>query len=164
MSSGAAALSLCNYNGDERVHHPLARFEDVSDVAETAALGLYLGTARKQHDLLRGKQSRLFLFAAVAIGFGGADAPAPQQIASASLGRGSAPYRGGWIGTALTGSGHALTIGEVTSVALPPRSMVGQLPLEQHIGVRIPGGQPLAHFPVPSRTIWFTPMPYKSMV
>jgi hypothetical protein len=25
---------------------------------------------------------------------------------------------------------------------LPPRSMVGQLPLEQHIGVRIPGGQP----------------------
>jgi hypothetical protein len=49
-----------------------------------------------QHDLLRGKQSRLFLFAAVAIGFGGADAPAPQQIASASLGRGSAPYRGGW--------------------------------------------------------------------
>jgi hypothetical protein len=27
--------------------------------------------------------------------------------------------------------------------ALPPRSMVGQLPLEQHIGVRIPGGQPI---------------------
>ena len=27
--------------------------------------------------------------------------------------------------------------------ALPPRSMVGQLPLEQHIGVRIPGGQPV---------------------
>jgi hypothetical protein len=25
---------------------------------------------------------------------------------------------------------------------LPTRSMVGQLPLEQHIGVRIPGGQP----------------------
>ena len=25
---------------------------------------------------------------------------------------------------------------------LPPRSMVGQLPLEQPIGVRIPGGQP----------------------
>ena len=29
---------------------------------------------------------------------------------------------------------------------LPPRSMVGQLPLEQHIGVRIPGGQPIIHF------------------
>ena len=26
---------------------------------------------------------------------------------------------------------------------LPPRSMVGQLTLDQHIGVRIPGGQPL---------------------
>src|ERR1700680_1444277 len=26
--------------------------------------------------------------------------------------------------------------------ALPPRSMVGHLPLEQVIGVRIPGGQP----------------------
>src|SRR5207248_1355228 len=25
---------------------------------------------------------------------------------------------------------------------LPPRSMVGQLTLDQHIGVRIPGGQP----------------------
>jgi hypothetical protein len=30
--------------------------------------------------------------------------------------------------------------------ALPPRSMVGQLPLEQHIGVRIPGGQPIYLF------------------
>jgi len=55
----------------------------------------------RQHDFLWGKQSRLFLFAAVAIGFGVADAPAPQQIASASLGRGSAPYRGGWIGAEL---------------------------------------------------------------
>jgi hypothetical protein len=40
---------------------------------------------------------------------------------------------------------------EVTSAAdradshlLPLRSMVGQLPLEQHIGVRIPEGQPEA--------------------
>jgi hypothetical protein len=36
----------------------------------------------------------------------------------------------------------------VSLAALPPRSMVGQLPLEQHIGVRIPGGQPIVHFPV----------------
>ncbi len=50
---------------------------------------------------------------------------------------------------ALTGVGPALTI-EKSGVsagflfaALPPRSMVGQLPLEQHIGVRIPGGQPI---------------------
>src|ERR1700692_895904 len=31
--------------------------------------------------------------------------------------------------------------------ALPPRSMVGHLPLEQVIGVRIPGGQPISSFP-----------------
>jgi hypothetical protein len=29
------------------------------------------------------------------------------------------------------------------SCLLPPRSMVGQLTLDQHIGVRIPGGQPI---------------------
>src|ERR1700748_463254 len=34
-----------------------------------------------------------------------------------------------------------------SSRALPPRSMVGQLTLDQHIGVRIPGGQPITHFP-----------------
>ena len=28
---------------------------------------------------------------------------------------------------------------------LPPRSMVGQLTLTQHIGVRIPGGQPILY-------------------
>jgi hypothetical protein len=42
--------------------------------------------------------------------------------------------------------------------ALPPRSMVGQLPLEQHIGVRIPGGQPIVHFLEPSRTFSFPDM------
>ena len=69
MSNGAAALSLCNYHSDEKVHDALARFEDVSAVAEAATLGLYLGTARKAaRPLLRGKQSRLFLFGAVAIG------------------------------------------------------------------------------------------------
>jgi formate-dependent nitrite reductase membrane component NrfD len=69
MSNGAAALSICNYNGDKSVHDALARFEDVSSAAETAALGLYLGTARKAaRPLWKGKQSRLFLFGAVAIG------------------------------------------------------------------------------------------------
>jgi formate-dependent nitrite reductase membrane component NrfD len=69
MSNGAAALSLCNYNGDESVHHALTRFEDVAAVAETTALALYLGTARKAtKPLLRGRQSRLFLFGAVAVG------------------------------------------------------------------------------------------------
>jgi hypothetical protein len=36
--------------------------------------------------------------------------------------------------------------------ALPPRSMVGQLPLEQHIGVRIPGGQPMSGLSVVYRS------------
>ena len=31
-------------------------------------------------------------------------------------------------------------------IVLPLRSMVGQLPLEQHIGVRIPEGQPYRPF------------------
>jgi hypothetical protein len=35
---------------------------------------------------------------------------------------------------------------KVRQVLLPPRSMVGQLPLEQPIGVRIPGGQPSTPF------------------
>ena len=32
---------------------------------------------------------------------------------------------------------------ESAFLLLPPRSMVGQPPLERHIGVRIPGGQPI---------------------
>jgi hypothetical protein len=39
---------------------------------------------------------------------------------------------------------------EQFSGSLPPRSMVGQLTLDQHIGVRIPGGQPIEHFLAPS--------------
>ena len=38
------------------------------------------------------------------------------------------------------------------SFRLPPRSMVGQLTLDQHIGVRIPGGQPIPHLLEPFRT------------
>ena len=43
-----------------------------------------------------------------------------------------------------------LSDGLVKRTLVPPRSMVGQLPLEQPIGVRIPGGQPITHFPLPS--------------
>lgn len=70
MSNGAAALSLCNYRStDERLHRALTRFEDVSAVAEAGALGLYLGTARKAaRPLIRGKQSKIFLFGAIAVG------------------------------------------------------------------------------------------------
>src|ERR1700733_11072337 len=49
----------------------------------------------------------------------------------------------------------------VLQPALPPRSMVGQLPLEQPIGVRIPGGQPNKHFPALSRTSSFNQNPHK---
>ena len=38
---------------------------------------------------------------------------------------------------------HEGTFCGVLQSALPPRSMVGQLTLDQHIGVRIPGGQPI---------------------
>ena len=39
---------------------------------------------------------------------------------------------------------------------LPPRSMVGQLTLDQHIGVRIPGGQPIfSAIPKDSRSEFF---------
>jgi formate-dependent nitrite reductase membrane component NrfD len=70
MSNGGAALTLCNYRAaDESVHHSLDRFEDVAAVAEAGAMALYFGTARKAaRPLLRGKQSRVFLVGAVAIG------------------------------------------------------------------------------------------------
>src|SRR5450432_1163690 len=42
-----------------------------------------------------------------------------------------------------------------SSTALPPRSTAGHLPLEQVIGVRIPGGQPnLRRLPFPFRVSW----------
>lgn len=70
MSNGAAALSLLHYNSpDHATHAKLARFEDVAQTAEAAALGLYLGTARRAaRPLLRGKQSKLFLWGAVGLG------------------------------------------------------------------------------------------------
>jgi hypothetical protein len=42
------------------------------------------------------------------------------------------------IETAGTGNFFPFTV----QAALPPRSTAGQLTLDQHIGVRIPGGQP----------------------
>lgn len=45
----------------------------------------------------------------------------------------------------LTTHRHSLYDKQVNRI-LPPRSMVGQLPLEQSIGVRIPGGQPVPYF------------------
>ena len=48
MGSGAAALTLLNYRSkDHGLHKALGRFEDVASVAEAAAMGLYLGTAKK---------------------------------------------------------------------------------------------------------------------
>jgi formate-dependent nitrite reductase membrane component NrfD len=84
MSNGAAALSLCSYGTrDASIHHALNRFEDVSAAAEAGALALYVGTARKAaRPLFRGKQSRLFLVGAVAVGL----------IAPALLRRSKSPF------------------------------------------------------------------------
>ena len=70
MSNGAAALTLLNArSGDHALHSTLSRFEDVSTLAEGAALGLYLGTAGKAaRPLFTGKQSKLFLIGAVGLG------------------------------------------------------------------------------------------------
>ena len=70
MSNGAAALTLLNARSkDHDLHQALSRFEDVSTVAEGAALGLYLGTAGKAaRPLFNGKQSKLFLLGAVGVG------------------------------------------------------------------------------------------------
>ena len=48
---------------------------------------------------------------------------------------------------------------------LPPRSMVGQPPLERHIGVRIPGGQPEFESKAVCRSdvgSWLSPDPYEA--
>ena len=60
----------------------------------------------------------------------------------------------------LTGTAYVHRIKETRTIPgsnrklLPPRSTAGQLTLDQHIGVRIPGGQPnlfksLPYFPCP---------------
>lgn len=70
MSSAISALTLCNYaSQDESVHKALGRLETVTTVAEAAALTAYVSSAGKAtRPLLRGKQSKLFLFGALAAG------------------------------------------------------------------------------------------------
>ncbi len=70
MSNGAAALALLNYGSrDHKLDHTLHRFEDITAVAETVALGLYLGNSKKAaRPLWRGKQAALFLAGAVGLG------------------------------------------------------------------------------------------------
>jgi formate-dependent nitrite reductase membrane component NrfD len=70
ISTATSALTLCNYNShEEGVHETLTRIEDVAAAAEAVALGAYLGSARKAtRPLLRGKQSKLFIWGAVAVG------------------------------------------------------------------------------------------------
>jgi hypothetical protein len=50
---------------------------------------------------------------------------------------------------------------------LPPRSMVGQLTLDQHIGVRIPGGQPMntrvLRYPPPTNSFYVRTMSVPSI-
>jgi formate-dependent nitrite reductase membrane component NrfD len=70
MSSAVSALTLCNYSSqEESVHQALGRLETVASVAEVAALSAYMTTAGKAtRPLVRGKQSKLFLFGALAAG------------------------------------------------------------------------------------------------
>ncbi len=70
MSNGAAALALCNAKSEDHdLHQRLSRFEDASSLAEAAALGLYVGTARQAtRPLFQGKQSKLFLIGAIGLG------------------------------------------------------------------------------------------------
>ena len=70
MSTAVSALTLCNYaSTEESVHKSLTKFEDAAALAETVALGAYLGSARKAtRPLLKGKQSKLFLWGAIVAG------------------------------------------------------------------------------------------------
>lgn len=70
LGTGAAALSLVNYNSDDHaVHSALTRFEDLSSVAEAASLALYIKSAGPTaKPLFTGRQSRLFLFGAIGLG------------------------------------------------------------------------------------------------
>jgi formate-dependent nitrite reductase membrane component NrfD len=70
MSSAVSALTLCTYRSDdEAVHKVLGRLEDVASTAEAVALATYVGTARKAtRPLIRGKQSKLFIWGAALVG------------------------------------------------------------------------------------------------
>jgi formate-dependent nitrite reductase membrane component NrfD len=70
MSSAVSALTLCNYRAEaEKVHRALGRLEDVASGAEAVALAAYVGGARKAtRPLIRGKQSKLFIWGATVAG------------------------------------------------------------------------------------------------
>lgn len=70
MSAAVSAVTLCTCNSDnENTHKALAKLEDVVAGAEAVALTAYLTGARKAtRPLLRGKQSKLFLWGAVTAG------------------------------------------------------------------------------------------------
>jgi formate-dependent nitrite reductase membrane component NrfD len=70
MSTAVSALTLCSYaSEDKSVHQSLTKFEDVAATAEAVALGAYIGSARKAtRPLFKGKQSKLFLWGAIAAG------------------------------------------------------------------------------------------------
>ena len=99
MCNSAAALALVNLRAkDEQVHGRLAQFENVARGAEAAALGLYLGTARKAaRPLFTGKQRNLFLFGAVGLG----------MIAPAMLRRSRSPVLRNVVAPLLTLAGGA---------------------------------------------------------
>jgi formate-dependent nitrite reductase membrane component NrfD len=70
MSTAVSALTLCNYaSKNENTHQALSKLEDLAAGAEAVTLTAYLTTARKAtRPLLRGRQSKLFLWGAVTAG------------------------------------------------------------------------------------------------
>jgi formate-dependent nitrite reductase membrane component NrfD len=70
MSSAASALTLLSAGSDDEVgHRALAKFEDMATAAEAIALGAYLKSAKQAvRPLLKGKQSKLFLWGAIGAG------------------------------------------------------------------------------------------------
>ena len=70
MSTAVSALSLCTLRfHKENTERALARFEDWAAATEALALGAYLATARRAtRPLIRGKQSKLFIWGAVVTG------------------------------------------------------------------------------------------------
>ena len=70
LGNGAAALTLLSYNSDDHaLESAIARFENFSSAAEAASLALYIGSAGPAtKPLLKGKQSKIFLFGAIGLG------------------------------------------------------------------------------------------------
>ena len=70
MSTAVSALTLCTYGTQNKaIHNTLLKLERAVSIAEAASLTAYIRTVGKAaKPLTRGKQSKLFLWGAVALG------------------------------------------------------------------------------------------------